>query len=136
MADRPKHILLIDDDPDIEHVIRVLLPAPQFRVDCRHSGPRGLEAMRADPPDLLLLDIMLASPSEGFHLCYEIRQDEALRHVPIVMISAIGARMGMDYAREIGSEYLPADAFLEKPLESALLRKTVLDLLRRQEALP
>ena len=68
-------ILLIEDDLDIHHAVRAMLPKPEFRVVCCNNGPTGLEALRRNPPDLVLLDIMLATPSEGFHICYEMKED-------------------------------------------------------------
>jgi DNA-binding response OmpR family regulator len=123
------HILLIEDDPDMHHAIRAMLPVREFELTSCSTGPAGLEAMRRDPPDLVLLDIMLATPSEGFHLCYQIKASESLCHVPIVMISAIGKRIGMDYAAELGSEYVPADAFLEKPFDARALLGAIRKLL-------
>ncbi len=119
------HILLIEDDLDMHHAIRAMLPEAEFELTCCSTGPAGLAAMRKDPPDLLLLDIMLATPSEGFHLCYQMKEDDRLREVPVIMISAIGRRMGMDYAKELGTEYAPAEAFLEKPFDAATLLKSV-----------
>lgn len=129
MTTAPKHILLIDDDPDVQKAVRLILEPEGYRLTCCPTAQTGLEVMRRDPPDLLLLDIMLTSPSEGFHLAYEIRQDEELRRIPIIMVSAIGQRMGIDYARELGTDYMPAERFLEKPLEAATLRAAVRELL-------
>lgn len=125
MSDQPRRILLIDDDDDMQHAIRAMLEPDGFEIGCAATGPGGLAALRASPPDLILLDIMLSTPSEGFHLAYEIKNDEQLKRIPIVMISAIGERMGLDFAKEVGSDYAPVEAFLEKPLDAAKLRETV-----------
>jgi CheY-like chemotaxis protein len=105
--------------------IRDILAPEGYDIECFLTGPAGLEALRRDPPDLLLLDIMLATPSQGFHLAYEMKDDARLKDIPIIMISAIGQRMGMDYMRELGTEYMPAEAFLEKPLSAKTLREAV-----------
>lgn len=122
-------ILLIDDDPDMHHAVRAMLPAGEFALTCCSTGPAGLEALRRERPDLVLLDIMLSTPSEGFHLCYQIKEDATLRDIPVVMISAIGQRIGMDYAHELGTEYVPADAFVEKPFDARTLLNTIRSLL-------
>jgi CheY-like chemotaxis protein len=129
MTDNGNQIVLIEDDADMREAVRLMLEPEGFEVRGYPTGSEGLEAMRAHPPDLVLLDIMLAEPTEGFHIAYAMRGDEALRDIPIVMISAIGERMGMDFARDLGSEYVPADAFLEKPIEAAVLRQTIEGLL-------
>lgn len=123
-------ILLIEDDLDMHHAVRAMLPSPEFELTCCTTGPAGMEVLRRQRPDLVLLDIMLATVSEGFHLCYQMKDDEQLRDIPVVMISAIGQRMGMDYAKELGSEYVPADAFVEKPFDARTLLKTIRSLLQ------
>jgi len=90
-----------------------------------------MAAIRAHPPDLLILDIMLASPVEGFHLAYELRKDEQLREMPIIMISAIGQTLGMDYAKELGVDSMPAEKFLEKPLSAETVLAAVREVLAR-----
>ena len=132
MSDEGKRIVLIEDDPDMHAAIRMILEPQGFCITCCSTGPEGLEAVRQERPDLILLDIMLSSPSEGFHLSYEMKQDEALAKIPIIMISAIGETMGMDFAKELGSEYVQAEVFLEKPLDAAKLREAVAKVLSGQ----
>jgi DNA-binding response OmpR family regulator len=120
-----KTILLIDDDADIHEAVKMILEPAGYQVECALTGPAGLEAARRRTPDLILLDIMLDSPSEGFHLAYELKKDDLLKTVPIVIISSIGKTMGMDYAKELGSDYVPVDQFLDKPFDAATLRNAV-----------
>lgn len=124
-----RRILVIEDDPDMQDVVRTILEPAGFELTSCYTGPDGLESARANKPDLILLDIMLSSPSEGFHLAYDLKQDEVLKSVPIVMISSIGKTMGMDYAKELGSDYVPAERFLDKPFDARTLRDTVADVL-------
>lgn len=124
MADN-KTILLIDDDADIHEAVKMILEPGGYKIECALTGPAGLEAARRRKPDLILLDIMLDSPSEGFHLAYELKKDDVLKTVPIIIISSIGKTMGMDYAKELGSEYVPVNMFLDKPFDAATLRGAV-----------
>ncbi|MBI4717973.1 MAG: response regulator [Planctomycetes bacterium] len=126
-----EHILVIDDDPDMREALRLILEPAGYRLSACATGPEGLSAIRKEPPDLLLLDVMLASPSEGFHLAYELKNDEVLQRIPIIMISAIGQRMGMDFARELGSDYLPVERFLDKPLKADVVLTAVRQTLAR-----
>ncbi len=122
-----ERIVIIDDDPDVRVALTYMLEPEGYEVVCFATGEEGMGAVRASPPDVILLDVMLASPSEGFHLAYELKKDEQLHEIPIIMISAIGARMGLDFAKELGSDYLPVEQFLDKPLD----RQTVLEAVRR-----
>ena len=129
-----EHILIVDDDPDIREALTMILEPAGYRLTCCSTGPEGREALRSDRPDLILLDIMLASPSEGFHIAHEIKTDPATGRIPIVMISAIGQTLGMDYAREMGSDYVSTEAFLEKPLKAESLLATVREVLQSRSA--
>jgi two-component system alkaline phosphatase synthesis response regulator PhoP len=128
MADK-RRILVIEDDPDMHDVLQTILAPAGFELTSCYTGPEGMESARTDKPDLILLDIMLSSPSEGFHLAYDLKQDEVLKDVPIIMISAIGKTMGMDYAKELGSAYVRADRFLDKPFDAETLRNMVAEVL-------
>lgn len=121
----PKMILLIDDDRDIHDAVRMILEPEGYRIESVLTGPDGLEAARRIRPDLILIDVMLTSPSEGFHLAYEMKRDESLADIPIVFISAIGETTGMNFASEQGSDYLPSEDFIEKPFDPSGLRDSV-----------
>jgi CheY-like chemotaxis protein len=133
MSAEGKHILLIEDDPNMHDAVKMILEPEGYRVTCCSTGPEGLEILRRERPDLLLLDIMLATPSEGFHVAYEIKKDDELKRIPIIMVSAIGQTMGLDYAKELGSDYMPAERFLEKPIDAATLREAVKNVLEVRE---
>ncbi len=124
MADN-ETILLIEDDADIHEAVKMILEPAGYTVLCEATGPGGLATMAKTKPDLVLLDIMLETPSEGFHIAYQMKQDDTLKGVPIIMLSAIGKKTGMDYAKELGTDYVPAERFLEKPFDAATLRDAV-----------
>ncbi len=124
-----RQILLIDDDLDMHDVVRLILEPTGCTVTCCSTAPAGWALLRQGLPDLILLDIMLASPHEGLRIARELKGDPRTRPVPIIMISSIGESIGQEYAREIGAATLPGDAFLEKPLDPQALRITVARLL-------
>lgn len=129
-----QNILLIDDDPYMHEAVKMILEPEGFHVSCCLTGSDGLDALRKQPPDLLLLDIMLASPSEGFHLAYEIRKDDRSKHIPIIVLSAVGKTMGMSFAKDVGTDYLPVERFMEKPFDAAELREAVHQVLAKKGA--
>ena len=129
MAANGKHIVLIDDDPDFQEAVKLMLEPEGYKLSMYLTGDEGMKAIQADQPDLILLDIMLASPSEGLHIAYELKKDEKLAGIPVIMISAVGERMGMDFAKEADSDYIQAVKFLEKPLQADTFRAAVKEAL-------
>ena len=127
-----ERILLIDDDPDVQEALRLMLEPAGYDLRCFSTGPEGMAAVRDDRPDLILLDIMLSSQSEGFHLAYELKKDEVSAGIPIVMISSIGETLGINYAKELGSDYLPVEKFLDKPLTRDVVLSAVRETLDKR----
>ena len=86
---KQKRILVIDDDSDFTYAVRMVLEGEGYRVEEARSGAEGLEKMRASVPDMVLMDVMMASPLDGYYTTQEIADDPKLRDVPILMISSI-----------------------------------------------
>jgi DNA-binding response OmpR family regulator len=124
-AQKPARILLIDDDPDIHLAVQMILEPLGCAVACYQTGQAGLEAIRRDPPDIVLLDIMLTHPSEGLQVACELRRDSKLKSIPLILMSAIGQSIGMEYGREVCPDAMSADMFLEKPFDAKTLREAV-----------
>ncbi len=132
MATSGKHVVLIEDDTDMHDVIRMMLEPVGYTLTCCTTGQEGVDTVRRERPDVILLDIMLSSPTEGFHLAYEMKKDEVLKDTPIIIISSIGQKMGMDFAKELGSDYVPVELFLEKPLDTQRLRESMEQVLEQR----
>lgn len=136
MSARPSRVLFIDDDPDMHLVMQMILAGQGYELTCCQTGSAGLELMRRNKPDLVLLDIMLAQPTEGLQVACQMRQDERLRDIPIIFISAVGESVGAEYAREVCPVALAADMFLEKPLDAATVRDAIRWVLDQQANRP
>jgi DNA-binding NtrC family response regulator len=119
------HVLLIDDDKDMHDSIKAMLEPDGYRLSGCWTGPSGLGEMRRAKPAVVLLDIMLSSPTEGLHLAKEIQNDETINDIPIIMISAIGQTMGVNVLERLEADRTKVFAFLEKPLDGKVLRDTV-----------
>ena len=118
-------LVLIDDDPDMHLAVQMILAPLGHEIACYQTGPAGLEAIRRQPPDLVLLDIMLTHPSEGLQVACEMRRDSRLKSIPLILLSAIGQSIGMEYGREMCPDAMSADLFLEKPFDAKSLREAV-----------
>lgn len=117
-----KKILLIEDEEDVASIVRDYLESSGFSVDLHLSGDRVVEQVRHDPPDLILLDIMLPGV-DGKTICREIR---AFSAVPIIMITA----MADESDRLIGYD-LGADDYICKPVNPREILARVKAVLRR-----
>jgi GAF domain-containing protein len=86
-ARQKKHVLLMDDDPNIGDLLRQILPGNEFQLECATDGVSGLEAIAADRPDIILLD-MLMPRLDGFGVIEKLRADTGTRELPIIVLSA------------------------------------------------
>ena len=118
-------ILVIDDDPDLVEVMRLTLEAEDYQVFSAASGEEGLQMVKEVNPDLIVLDVMMDYTTEGFQVSLALRSRDddseykAYRNTPILMLTAIHSTTPLRFEPE--EDYLPVDAFVEKPLEPSEL---------------
>lgn len=118
-------VLVIEDDKDIVELVRYNLEKEGYQITACGDGATGLAQTRKSPPDLLLLDLMLPKLS-GLEICKEIRRDERLARLPILMLTA----RGEEADRVVGLE-LGADDYVTKPFSPRELAARIKALLRR-----
>jgi DNA-binding response OmpR family regulator len=122
-------ILIIDDDDDLVHALRLPLEAAGYNVARAASGAEGLKKVKEVNPDLIILDVMMDSTTEGFHVSLTLRSADpnseykAYSKIPILMFTSIHTTTSLRFSPD--QEYLPVDAFIEKPIEPAELLKKV-----------
>jgi CheY-like chemotaxis protein len=124
-----KKILLIDDDVDLIEMNRALLAVMGYEVDYAYNGEEGIEKIKTWQPDLVLLDVMMNSPGEGFDVARRIKSDQNLRNIPVVMLSAVNNESGFSLRVGPDQEWNPVDAFIDKPVRKEQLLKTIRNLL-------
>lgn len=129
MADKKK-ILIIDDDIDLVEAMRVTLESVGYEVIDAQEGNRGMEKLRQEKPDLVLLDVMMAHLDEGFQLAYQIRSEEEIKDTPVVILTAVGNQTGFTFDPHKDEDFLPVQAFLEKPVNPRDLIDTVRQYVR------
>lgn len=126
-------ILIIDDDPDIVEAMKVVLESRNYQVKAAKTGEEGLREMRRDKPELVILDVMMETADKGFDVAREIKLDPDYKHIPILMLTAIKERTGLDFGKEAGDEYwLPVDDYCDKPLHPEELLSKVETLLKKR----
>jgi len=129
MMDRPR-ILIIDDDPDLVESMRIILEANNYEVQSAKNGTEGLRLVKEINPDLIILDVMMDSITEGFQVSYQLRSRDpqseyrAYSKIPILMLTGVSQQMHMKFSPETDADYLPVDEFVDKPIQfEALLEK-------------
>ncbi len=122
MPDAAKRILLVEDEDNIAMALEFLIGRAGFALTRVATGEDALAAIDADPPDLVILDVMLPNTS-GYEVCQHIREREDLAGVKVLMMSAAG-----EMARRKGLA-MGADAFFVKPFDTRLLRDEIATLL-------
>jgi CheY-like chemotaxis protein len=115
-------ILIVDDDPDLTVVLKTVLEGESYVVDTAPGRAEAMEKLRADKPDLLLLDVMMATWSDGFEMARDIRKNPEFKDMPIIMLTGVEQRTGIGFKSTAGDpEWLPVDGFLDKPVEPHVL---------------
>lgn len=116
-------VLIVDDDPDFLLVCRLILEAEGYEVREAANGDQALASMRQERPDLVLLDVMISTVLEGVDVSKEMESDPQLRDVPVVMVSSIATS---EYASAFpDDERIPIEGWISKPIQPAVLLKTV-----------
>ncbi len=135
MAEQPL-ILVVDDDPDFIEISRMALERAGYRVVGAGSPAEALKAIAAERPSLIVSDLMMNSTDAGFLFARRIKEDAALREIPILIVSAIADRMGFDFrpASEQELASMHADAFLRKPASAPVLTALVGKMLAERSA--
>ena len=121
----PNKIMIIDDDIDLVEAMRITLESDGYEVIDAQEGQKGLEILKKETPDLLILDVMMGTLDEGFHLAYQIRNDDDVKEIPILMITAVGAQTGFEFDMQRDEDFLPVNEFIEKPVNPQVLLDSV-----------
>lgn len=118
-----KKVLIVDDEPNIAISVDFLMRREGFEVLVAHDGEEGLARIRADRPDLVLLDVMMPK-LDGFEVCKAVRADPTLAGVRILMLTAKGRAQEISKGLALGAE-----AYIPKPFSTRELVAKVKELL-------
>ncbi len=125
-----QRIVIIEDEKDIVDLVRYNFRKEGFDIESFSSGKDGLEFVRKNPVDLVLLDIMLPD-LDGIEICKRVRADERLKNLPIIFLTAKGEEIDRVVGLELG-----ADDYVVKPFSPRELVARAKAVLRRQEGAP
>lgn len=121
-----KKVVLIEDEPDIAEVIEYNLSREGYKVFLAYSGLKGLEIVKRERPEVVLLDLMLPE-LDGIEVCRRIRENPMTRSLPIIMVTAKGEESDVVLGLELG-----ADDYIIKPFSPRELIARIKAVLRRR----
>jgi DNA-binding response OmpR family regulator len=125
-----KKIMVVDDDPDLREATEIVLSGAGYDVSLAASAAEALEMIKTTPVDLFILDVMMETDTEGFHLAYKIRDMDKHKNTPIVMLTCIEERTGQVLDPDKAGDFLPVQGFLRKPMDAKTLKAKVAELLK------
>lgn len=118
-----KRVLLIEDEPNIIEAISFILSRDGWTVHTHEDGETAMDKVRNQPPDLIILDVMLPGRS-GFDILRDIRAEEASQALPVMMLTARGQAKDRDLALRLGANH-----FMTKPFSNQDVRDYVRKLM-------
>ena len=131
---KPKgRILLVDDDPDFLEMHKAVLVNHGYDVITAASAQEGLEKVRAEMPDLIVLDLMMEKHDAGFSFSKQIKSDPLFKRIPILMVTAVADATGYKFSMERDGYWMKTDEFLDKPIKPSVLIGKVEKLLEKKE---
>jgi two-component system phosphate regulon response regulator PhoB len=121
------HILVVDDEEDIQELVRYNLEKEGYQVSCVGTGEDALDVARSDLPNLIILDLMLPG-IDGLEVCKILKNDSKTSHVPIIILSAKGEEADVVTGLELG-----ADDYVTKPFSPRILLARIRAVLRKKK---
>ncbi len=117
-------IAIIDDDPDILEAIETVLTSENFDVVTAKNIRDGEKVVKNNNPDLVILDVMMEEPDDGFFLAQKLRKENFTN--PIILLTSVSKTIGFNYGE---NEIVPVNRFLEKPISPPKLLEEINKLL-------
>ncbi|HSK08495.1 MAG TPA: response regulator [Vicinamibacterales bacterium] len=122
----PKTVLVVDDDPVFVDAVSAVLET-RYQVRTAANGTAALNSVAEQLPDLIILDVMMDYPSEGFDVARALQADPRTSQIPVVMLT--GVDQIYNYRMETDETWVPCARFLEKPITPPQLLAQVGELI-------
>ena len=121
-------IAIIDDDPDILDASSLVLKSKGYNVITANNPNDGYKIVKEKKPNLIILDVMMDEPDDGFFLAQKFRKENII--TPILMYTSVSKAIGFEFGK---NEMVPVDDFVEKPISPDELVRKVETLLHKVE---
>ena len=127
MSDQ-KRILVVDDEPDFCSIVQGQLEKEGYLVELAYNGVEGLEKVRANPPDAIVLDVMMPE-KDGYDVCKELKADEATAGIPVVLLTAVASHVTSTRYSHADGMSTEADDYIAKPASAEEICNSIRGLL-------
>jgi DNA-binding response OmpR family regulator len=128
MESQAKRVVCIEDEPEMIDLVRLILGRKGFEVIGANGGVEGLEAVRREKPDLVLLDLMMPD-MDGWEVYQQIKADETLRHIPVVVVTA----KAQSIDKVLGLHIAKVDDYITKPFGPQELLESIAKILGQND---
>ncbi|MBT3175802.1 MAG: response regulator [Desulfobacula sp.] len=122
-------IIIVDDNTDYLFTMKTFLSRNGFQVKTAPDGQTGIELIRKERPNLVMLDVMMETTFSGFEVCRQIRNDPDLKNTPIIGITGMEDELGLKFDKYDDAEYFSPDVFFDKPVDKDALLQKIKDLI-------
>ncbi|MBW2467785.1 MAG: response regulator [Deltaproteobacteria bacterium] len=126
-------VVMIDDNKDLLFTMETFLQRNGFEVHTAEDGQTGLDLIKKECPDVILLDIMMETLFSGFEVCKQVRADKELMDTPIIGISAMGDELDINYSQWPDYDYFRPDTFMEKPIDKQRLLQLIPEVIQKAQ---
>ncbi len=123
-----KRILVVDDEPDFCTIVQKNLQREGFEVEVAFDGDQGIEKVKANPPDAIVLDVMMPNKN-GYDVCAELKGDEKYADIPVLMLTAVADHVSSTRYSHYDGMSMEADDYLPKPASAEEITDSLKSLL-------
>ena len=123
-----KRILLVDDEPDFCAIVQGNLEKEGFDVEVAYDGSEGLDKIQANPPDAIILDVMMPE-MDGYKVCKELKGNDKYKDIPVLMLTAVADKVSSTRYSHYDGISMEADDYLPKPASAEDITSSIKGLL-------
>ena len=123
-----KRILVVDDEPDFATIVQGNLEKEGFEVEVAYNGVEGLEKVQANPPDAIVLDVMMPE-KDGYAVCKELKDNDEFCNIPIILLTAVASHVTSTRYTHADGMSTEADDYIAKPASAEEITKSIKRLL-------
>ena len=127
MTDK-KRILVVDDEPDFCSIVQGQLEKEGFDVELAYNGVEGMEKVQANPPDAIVLDVMMPE-KDGYEMCKELKADSKFCDIPVLLLTAVASHVTSTRYSHADGMSTEADDYIAKPASAEQITESIKQLL-------